>query len=609
MVQRRWPTSGGDYNNFVNWQTNIGRPVGNEAFAQWLERRARLMRQQGVGNPDQGRQGNNQQRPGVMYSLSGGLDPGGGEAATPPPSDEPPGPTWNLPLDTTPPYEPPGPTWNLPLPPPPSPPPAAQSAPQPPPATPTVQQPNNTATGAPETPPNPVPAGLTNEQVGKGLLDMIGDITKGIQDAAQNLNTSAQPPATQPPANRHDPNDEAYWDQYYNAVPQGGWGKPIRAGTFLTFDGAVIPVDYDPSQDNPKWGVNGTMETAMRRAIRWATDMMRAGKASNFQNALSFAMATLGSDYLRAKATGSTVPGDRDGVAWNGGLGWDATKLRYVAYREKYDDKVDYSKPTVTYKRGVNDRAYDENGNPIPGATSDGGRGNGNNGQGNGGQNGGGMSGTQPGASHTNGMLGNTPVADWAALIDRIMSDSSGGEAAKALAMARGQTGTTKSRYGMMADDLYGKMLYAYSVLSGGGGNPDFSSGINDFMTAMKDNDITRFMHQAGANVVGSDMSSFTDPEVEAFLKAALAARGVGQGAFGTTAGNASLRELLNAQDTRNWSDPHASGAEGLGTALRNPNSGALASQANDFRSLFNRYLGLTNAPGVAPPVVPGQRS
>lgn len=184
---------------------------------------------------------------------------------------------------------------------------------------------------------------------------------------APNPTAPTAPQTPRPPT--HNPNDENYWNQYYDAVPQGGWGRPLKAGTFLTFDGAVIPVDYDPSQDNAKWGVNGTQETAMRRAIRWATDMLRAGEASNFQNALSFAMARLGGDYLRAKATGSTVPGDRDGVAWNGGLGWDASKLRYVAYREKYNDAIDYSKPTVRYQPGVNDRAFDEQGRPLlPGA-------------------------------------------------------------------------------------------------------------------------------------------------------------------------------------------------------------------------------------------------
>lgn len=131
------------------------------------------------------------------------------------------------------------------------------------------------------------------------------------------------------------------WNQYYNATPQGGWGN-VRAGTMFTAQGHVIPVDYNAAADTFRSGVNGTQENAMRRAIRWATDMVRQGITSNFQNALNFAMAQLSSDWQRGQRglQQDWVPGTN--------LGWDATKFRYNDPGERYNDAIDYSKPTRT---------------------------------------------------------------------------------------------------------------------------------------------------------------------------------------------------------------------------------------------------------------------
>lgn len=86
---------------------------------------------------------------------------------------------------------------------------------------------------------------------------------------------------------------------------------------------------------------NGQLqEDPLRRAVRGALDMVRDGKATSFQHALSFALANMASDWRR-----------RDGgVAWggdaNGGLGFDTSQFANNEYGEKYD-------PHKTYNQGT----------------------------------------------------------------------------------------------------------------------------------------------------------------------------------------------------------------------------------------------------------------
>lgn len=82
---------------------------------------------------------------------------------------------------------------------------------------------------------------------------------------------------------------------------------------------------------------NGQLqEDPLRRAVRGALDMVRDGKATSFQHALSFALANMASDWRR-----------RDGgVAWggdaNGGLGFDTSQFANNEYGEKYDPHKTY---------------------------------------------------------------------------------------------------------------------------------------------------------------------------------------------------------------------------------------------------------------------------
>lgn len=127
----------------------------------------------------------------------------------------------------------------------------------------------------------------------------------------------------------------------YTWNQQSGWINPTKAarGTVLG-QGVALPVEYDPTKDTYHSGVNGTTESAMQRAMRWAQDMVNTGKTQNYQNALAFAMANLSSDWTRGQR------GQQPD--WNPGtsLGWDASQFRYNDLGEQYNDQIDYSHPT-----------------------------------------------------------------------------------------------------------------------------------------------------------------------------------------------------------------------------------------------------------------------
>lgn len=125
------------------------------------------------------------------------------------------------------------------------------------------------------------------------------------------------------------------WDQ------QRSWVNPTKVGkgTYIT-NGVGLAADYDPTQDTYHSGVNGTTESAMQRAYRWANDMVQNGVTENWQNALNFAMAQLSSDWQRGQY------GQQ--ADWTAGtnLGWDPYQFRYNEAGAQYNDAIDYAHAT-----------------------------------------------------------------------------------------------------------------------------------------------------------------------------------------------------------------------------------------------------------------------
>lgn len=99
--------------------------------------------------------------------------------------------------------------------------------------------------------------------------------------------------------------------------PEVGW-----AGSKFT-----LPVAYTPSQDTAIWERNGQpQERSMERALRQASEMLRNGVTQDWNQALAFTMANIGSE---AQRQGKSV-------------GWDTTKLATTAYGEQFNPAKNY---------------------------------------------------------------------------------------------------------------------------------------------------------------------------------------------------------------------------------------------------------------------------